>query len=123
VRREGNTFSIDWPATVGFNQTGLKVLRASPPPGEVTLRVTAEISDLYIHDYMSANTTHYSFRLKDDVTSIHRYVEKETPLGKQLYQIVKDSKSHELTVKVRWPGAEGSVADIIELVRQDWYVP
>jgi hypothetical protein len=122
VRKVEGRWLVDWPATIGLNPITLKAFQATAPNNRTILRVNAELSDLYISDrYWNAKTTHFSIQLSDRRgDSIHGYVERRSTLGRELYELLKDGKQHEITVAVQCTGIEGSVAEIVSLISRNW---
>ncbi len=123
VRKAGSQWLVDWPATVGLNSITLKAFKATAPNQRTTLRVTAELSDYFNYQYLFAQPTHFSIKLEDYRGDfIHGYVQKESKLGKELYELLQDGTGHRITVAVQCTGIEGSVVDIVDLVSKNWFI-
>jgi len=129
VRKVQGDWLVDWHATTGQNSIRLKTFRAVKPTDETVLRMTAEISDYYNFQFSNTKQTHWSVRLTEnkslpaaDVLSIHGYVAKDSAIGKELFDLLKDGEKHEITVAVKTNGREGTVAEITKFVSKNWYI-
>jgi hypothetical protein len=122
VRKAGESWLVDWPATVGKNPISLKTFRADPPKDPVTLRVVAQLSDYYNYEYADGKDSYYSVELEDRAGDrIHGYAPKDKDLGKKIFKLLQDGKKHEITVEVQ-AGSTGSIAHILALASQTWFL-
>lgn len=114
---------IDWMATIGYNPVGFKAWAAGTDH-TLTVRAEAELSDYYNYHYGDAQDTHYSVKFVENYVNrsdrFHGYVSKDSDLGKNLFEIVKDGQRHKLTVSVERTGRETSVVGIKQLVSETW---
>jgi hypothetical protein len=115
---------IDWRCSAGYNPVPLKTFKATYEKEKPSrFRVYAELSDYYNYEFGGAKNKMYSVKLSDERgENIAGYVEKETDLGKQLFELLKDGKSHavvlELTYKKR--SQASGVVNITNMVGKRW---
>jgi hypothetical protein len=97
----------------------LKTYRALMPREPKTFTLECEISDYYNWGYRDARPTHYSVRMISRRPGgffelLHGYAAKDSPLGRRLFEVLKDGKRHVLTVRVQYTdrseGNSGTVA-------------
>ena len=124
VKNTRDGFKIDWEASAGYNEMPWNTFMASRPTKPVAMRVEAVLDDYYNWDFMRASASHYSIRFPD--THIHGYVRKDSPLGKRLFNILKDGDKHKLVLSLRYlPNPHypsGEVTLIDDLVSEDWLI-
>ncbi|HYV35126.1 MAG TPA: hypothetical protein VE988_05445 [Gemmataceae bacterium] len=130
VRKTTDGFKVDWPASVGYNETPLAGLRANFPDKPVKIRVLAKIGDYYNFEYQNAKNTHFNVSLRDPKQgNLPGYVAKTAEEGKRLYELLKDGKDHELIVEITALGPGGGSIDaghgvaITRVVSESWYDP
>jgi hypothetical protein len=109
IRRTPQGYKIDWEAFVGYNSTPLKTFMIQRPKEPATFRVIGELADYYNYDFGDSKGTHYSIRLSQNnpSQSVHGYITKSSPGGKQLAQLLQDGRPHNLTVELQHTGPFG----------------
>lgn len=123
LRKDRDAWKVDWIATAGYNDPGLKLIRTTKPEGAQTIRVEVELSDYYNYEFTRFMNSFQSYRLRDTQgESLHGYVDKESDLGKELLKITKDGDKHQLTLVYQCGRESGSVGFITKLVSRSWYV-
>lgn len=115
---------IDWRCSVGYNPTPLKTFKATYEIGKsARFRLLAEISDYYNYEYSHAKAKVYSLALKDDDNeSIAGYVDKDSDLGKNLFDSLKDGKSHAVVLELtyRKGSQSASIVTITNMFGHKW---
>ena len=129
-RRTAGGFKIDWEALAGYNPTPLKVFMTERPGTASTFRVECELADYYNYAFSEAKDTHLSVNLRhsNPRISVHGYVSKDSPDGKQLLQLLRDGHRHNLTLELRHIGPDGNpinragsgVVSVTRLVSDSW---
>ena len=118
-----NGLKVDWAANAGYNPVGFKAWAAGTDD-TFTLRVEAELSDLYSSQYEGAQKTHYSVSFSGNYGDRHDsfwgYVLKKSELGEKLFEILKDGHTHKLIVTIERTGSESDVVGIKKLVSETW---
>jgi hypothetical protein len=129
LRRAGDDWLVDWPATVGLNEVTVKVIKATAPKSSIRLRVKAQLDDSYYdgirrEDYYSISLTE-NWRPLGDYDSLNGYVLKDSKIGKDLFRIVSDGREHQVIVTVqciRGGGMDLAMVMIDSLVSENWFV-
>lgn len=111
--RTTDGLKIDWPCTVGFNETSVAAFKASSTGSLAVIRAQVRLND------RQEGTYAYSFSITDKAGGqINGFARRESSVGRQMFDLVKDGKWHPATVELwRTPKAEGIVA---RLVQSDW---
>jgi len=110
-RTADKEYLIDWPCSVGWNATSMRVFKADRPALENArlMRVTAQLSDDLPSDVDREH--HFSVRLSDGDDNAAFYVPKSRPLhgskgsleladGAELRKLLGDGQWHRVTVEV-----------------------
>ena len=124
VKNTRDGLKIDWEASTGFNEMSWSGFLALRPTTPMIFRVNAQISDYYNYEFSGAHNTHYSIRLPE-VYSVYGYARKNSPLGRQLFDILKDGERHNLTLQVRFfrnPAPHTNTVIIDKLISEDWLI-
>jgi hypothetical protein len=109
VRETKDGFRIDWPASVGYNETPLKTLTVKHPDKSVNLRVECEIDTYFNFEYLNSKETHYSIKVMEQypLSVAHGYILKSSEQGEKLFKILKDGNRHKLILEVEFVGPDG----------------
>jgi len=124
LKKEGNSYLIDWESAVGHNEYTLSAYKAQTPSGPVKFRLMAKLADYYNYQFMGAEKVAYSVRLteKRGWRPIYGYIPKHTAGGKKLFEVLKDGKEHEVIVLTKYSAEtrDNSVVDIVEFIKEGW---
>jgi hypothetical protein len=125
MKNDDGAFKIDWRCTKGFNPTPMAVFKAQLPETPSVFRVEAKISDFYNFEYTDAQKSHHSVGLVagDTGERVYGYIQKDSPEGQTLFELLKDGRSHRLTIELVYPknARDSHTTTIKRLVAKDWH--
>ena len=124
IKNTRDGLKIDWEATVGFNEMSLSAFKVVRPSGPKVFRCEAKLDHHYYFTERLAKK-YYSLVLGNPGIEIWAYIEKESRLGRRLFDILKDGESHSLTLKVSLlePANPQENAAVIDgIVSEDWLI-
>jgi hypothetical protein len=128
--KTGNGLKIDWPSSIGYNSLSLDVYKATKPTDIKTFKLTCKLSDYYNFGYFDSDDKYYSIDCETSengsYSSIYGYVQKESEDGKKMFEILKDGKSHKMTLALQYDyRSEGNseIATIKKYLTAGWYNP
>jgi hypothetical protein len=99
---------------------------AQRPDGPAEITVRCELKNYYNWAYERTAASHYSVSLKGErpFKSGHAWVPKNSNVGKQVFEVLKDGHEHRLTLRLVLAGPDGTPTPperedmaIVELVR------
>lgn len=62
-----------------------------------------KLSNYYNYCYSNARRTHYSVEIQIDDETFYGYVKKDDPFGEEIFNTLKDGKSHYMTLGISYP--------------------
>jgi hypothetical protein len=88
----------------------LKAYRAQRPAKPTRITGDCELSNMYHRAYRETADTHYSVMItqRDEIAYGAAWVPKESEAGRKIFGILKDGKSHHLTLEVVLQGPDGT---------------
>jgi hypothetical protein len=104
LRKTPQGFKIDWENSVGFNPTSPEEIRATKPVWPVRFRALAQLDDYENSRFKYPEDATLSIRLTDaDGKSIGQaYLDKKSPDGFRLFDVLKDGRRHAVAVDLRY---------------------
>ena len=120
VKRTPNGYKINWQASLGINEMSWNVYRAQRPTVPIEFRVQATLDHYYNYEFINAQHYWWNIYLEN---SLYGYVKKDSESGRRMYELLKDGKSHNLIVKIRFlPNGDptGNVVLIEDLISDSW---
>ena len=85
-----------------------------------------EIDHYYNYEWRGCETTHWSIHIRaysddgEDCETFYAYVVKRSVLGKKIFDILKDGKTHWANVALRYVSAEESdMVEIVDFIQTD----
>jgi hypothetical protein len=87
----------------------LKTFLATRPNEAVLFRLKGKLSDFYNWAYRGTSDSFWSVALTDTETfaSATGYIAKDSPDGKQLFEVLKDGREHRLSLYLSASGPNG----------------
>jgi len=127
VVKTENGYKIDWYASKGVNNITAVAFEASKPTARVKLRAYAQLTDYYNFEFSDSGNEFWSIELEENDTRKtfgHGYINKNSIMGKQLYELLKDGNKHKVFVEVQFPNnASGDCFYITRLIKSDsWFI-
>lgn len=123
-KKTNEGYKIDWEASVGYNPLSLKTYKAKLESNPTEFRVIAELGTYYNYNFRDSSHTHWNIELKDSERNrISCYVRISTKEGKQIYEILKDGKKHNLILELKLDTSQdtsGGTAIITKLIKNSW---
>lgn len=128
--KTGNGLKIDWPSSIGYNSLSLDVYKATKPTDIKTFKLTCKLSDYYNYGYADSDAKYYSIDCETSengsFSSIYGYVQKESEDGIKMFELLKDGKSHKMTLALQYDyRSEGNskITTIRKYLTAGWYNP
>jgi hypothetical protein len=123
---KGSPNPVSAPAVVDpvpANPMTWSAYRASRPKTDTRMALTAKLSDYYNYDYTNLVDSYWSVEFIDiksgDSAETYGYVKKDTPDGKQLFDILQDGKPHNLILDSKYKINDGSnTVEITKFVKE-----
>jgi hypothetical protein len=99
------TVADDFPSS----EMPLKTFLETRPAGPVLFQLKGKLSDYYNYAYRGTSDNYWSVGLVDGetFTTATGYVAKDSPDGKQLFELLKDGREHSLTLQLATTGPNG----------------
>jgi hypothetical protein len=126
LRKTPQGFKIDWENSVGFNRISPEEIHATKPVWPVRFRAVAQLDDYENFKFKYPQEATLSLRLTDaDGKSIGQaYLDKISPDGRRLFNVLKDGRKHAVAVNLRYiPYPQGgNVFLVFQVVQSDsWF--
>lgn len=99
-------FKVDITHTFGFGPQTFTQLMVDKPTTGVKFYVWAKFDDFYNFEFSSKQNEYYSIDLLDrekKPTSVQAYLSKDGPRSNEVYNILKDGKSHKMVINLKYP--------------------
>ncbi len=127
LRRVDEDYKIDWEASVGHSELTLEAFKAQRPMTPTRFRILAKLSNYYNYEFRQAQGSHYSIELDGPrvPADLNGFVARNSPAGVALYGLLKDGRTHPVTLKLRYtPFSEDATITLITDVESlSWVVP
>lgn len=122
LKPAGDSFLLDWEATVGYWSIPVKTFKALGTNSPICVRVAAELSDYFNYGY--EDRIYVSLELKHiSGERIHGYIHRGHADFHRLVSVLYDGSGHRITLEI-FPGKdETSCVDITRFVSDSWVVP
>lgn len=124
MRKENNSYKMDWAATHGLNQVspaGFKHFKNEDPK---EFRVIATLSNTYRAPYANKKQAYWSVELNTifPKETFYAYVLKDSEEGRAIHDLLKDKNTSRIWIKMgkNQKDKTGEVTDITEFIQQDW---
>lgn len=118
------TPKVDWRCSKGFNPMPLTEFKAAHDDARPQkFRFYAELSDVYLDEYVGTKDKIYSVKLRDiDGGTIHGYIEKDTGIGKLFTKVLTDGKPHQVALEIGYSrrNKNPDAATILTLYGLSW---
>lgn len=102
VKKEGNTYKIDFESSFAYNKTTLKEFEITKHTTPHTFRVELRL-DSYTYSEVFSEDKYYCFHSEDASTnSVLLYVRKNTEVGKKLYELTKRGEDVKVIVEAKY---------------------
>lgn len=123
VRKQNETWLIDWRANVGFNTKGLKALAASASLDAVAMRLTVEITGGFPPQSPDLKETHYGIQLSDESGGrAVTYLERASGVGMAIFDVVRDGSTHTVSLLIQYTGREVNKFEVLDLISKNWFI-
>lgn len=124
VIKSNNNYKIDWEASIGYNKSSIKTLKATLSRIPTTFRVFAELDNFYTHNSKYKQNTHWNVKVYNrNYDVILCYILKSSSSGKKIFDILKDGKKHKLIIELKLDTREdksGGTGIITKLISESW---
>lgn len=121
LQRTASGYLIGWEDSIGYNPMSFPAYKAQRPEKPMEFRVLAKLDDHYNYEFLGGGNLFYSIELRPQnhmFQYLDGYVEKRSPTGQKLYEILKDGRSHALILILRYP----QYSDSTDIVHIDGFV-
>lgn len=124
LRKENNTYKMDWAASHGLNQTsaaGFKHYKNDEPK---EFRVIASLGNSYLAPYANKKQNYWSVELNTifPKETFNAYVLKDSEEGRAIHELLQGNTAERIIVKMgkNQEDKTGNVTTITEFVQKDW---
>lgn len=124
MRKENNTYKMDWAASHGVNQVPTIQFKESKEEEPKEFRVIATLSNSYLAPFANKKQAYWSLELQTifPKETFHGYVLKDSEAGQAIHALLDNGRTQRIIVKLvkNQEDKTGSVVTITEFVQKDW---
>ena len=120
--RTPSGFKIDWRSSVRYTPMTFTVYKVQRPKEPTLFRVSAKLDDYYPYDVRARRDALYSIELKYPTggPGLRGFIQRATPDGKKLFDLLKNGGSKEVMVEIVPLGADADLVEIHRLAAESW---
>jgi len=120
-------FKVDLVRYWGFSPVSFAQFKAEKSTTGVKFYIWAELDDYFNYEFSGKDNQYYSIKISDSEnkhTSLHAYLSKDDLRCNEAYDVLKDGKSHQMVVNLKYPtqrknSSDGVLVDKV-LTIGDW---
>lgn len=128
---KNNTYQLFFSSSIGLNDYTFMGYKSGNEFNEPTkFRVVAELDDYFNYSFRDKELEYYSIYLSEPPLvgseSLHGYIKKDSEVGKEIFEILKDGRPHNIIVEIYVPNTEkpsNSNVVIKNLISDSWVYP
>jgi hypothetical protein len=121
LRVEDRQIQVDWEATTGYWSMPVKTYLALGTSEPIVARVHASLGTNYFGEFSEKARLYQSVHLSTRCNqTLHGFVSRHAPHGKQLIELLSDGNQHDLTVSIANASMDTDHPVIVDLLSHTW---
>lgn len=120
-------FKVDISHTKGAGSQSFAQFKAEKPTTGVKFYIWAKLDDYFNYEFRGKDNQYYSLEVTDNAnkfTSLYAYLSKDDSISTEVFDVLKDGKSHRMVVNLKYPtqrqnSSDGVLVDKVFTI-DDW---